>query len=51
MLDGELAYGQGNYEAAWESLKIAIAREDSLEYAEPWAWMVLDSTRIYGVNH
>lgn len=40
MLDGEIEYRRGNYDAAFESLQLAITREDSLEYAEPWAWMV-----------
>jgi tetratricopeptide (TPR) repeat protein len=40
MLDGELEYRQGNYEQAFEHLRIAIARDDALTYAEPWAWMM-----------
>lgn len=40
MLDGEIEYRRGNHESAFESLRLAIAREDLLEYAEPWAWMV-----------
>ncbi|KAF7864053.1 hypothetical protein EAF04_007018 [Stromatinia cepivora] len=40
MLDGEIEYRRGNHKAAFESLRLAIAREDSLIYAEPWAWMV-----------
>lgn len=40
MLDGELEYRKGNYDAAFEHLRTAIARDDALTYAEPWAWMM-----------
>ncbi|KAL5603785.1 hypothetical protein FOVSG1_006535 [Fusarium oxysporum f. sp. vasinfectum] len=40
MLDGEIEYRRGDYPKAFESLKIAIEREDSLTYAEPWGWML-----------
>jgi tetratricopeptide (TPR) repeat protein len=40
MLDGEIEYRRGNYTMAFESLKLAIQREDSLIYAEPWGWML-----------
>lgn len=39
MLDGELAYHQGNYEEAFEHLRESVIRDDNLEYTEPWAWM------------
>ena len=39
MLDGELAYRKGDYVAAFADLRRAIALEDGLPYAEPWAWM------------
>ncbi|KAF2734974.1 hypothetical protein EJ04DRAFT_576515 [Polyplosphaeria fusca] len=39
MLDGELEYRKGNYEAAFKHLRTAIARDDALTYAEPWPWM------------
>ncbi|HEU5326717.1 MAG TPA: hypothetical protein VFU78_01420 [Thermomicrobiales bacterium] len=39
MLDGELAYRQGAYATAFAHLRRAVALEDSLPYAEPWAWM------------
>lgn len=39
MLDGELEYRKGNYEKAFENLRIAIERDDALTYAEPWPWM------------
>ncbi|KAL7619825.1 hypothetical protein AAE478_010370 [Parahypoxylon ruwenzoriense] len=40
MLDGEIEYRRGNYDDAFESLRLAIARDDSLVYAEPWPWML-----------
>ncbi|KAJ4011344.1 hypothetical protein NW752_007119 [Fusarium irregulare] len=39
MLDGELEYRKGNIEVAFEHLRKSIDRDDSLRYAEPWAWM------------
>lgn len=39
MLDGELAYHQGAYEAAFAHLRESVRRDDDLEYTEPWAWM------------
>jgi tetratricopeptide (TPR) repeat protein len=39
MLDGEIAYRKGNYEAAWVSLRRAIELDDTLPYDEPWGWM------------
>ena len=39
MLDGELEYRKGNYDDAFAHLRRAIALEDALPYAEPWAWM------------
>ncbi|MBP1296382.1 tetratricopeptide repeat protein [Bradyrhizobium elkanii] len=39
MLDGEVAYHKGNYEAAFGFLREAVERDDNLEYVEPWAWM------------
>lgn len=40
MLDGELEYRRGNYELAFTHLRLAVSRDDALEYAEPWAWML-----------
>ncbi|KAF9890225.1 hypothetical protein FE257_006137 [Aspergillus nanangensis] len=40
MVDGEVEYRRGNYEAAFASLRQAIEAEDSLMYSEPWPWMV-----------
>ncbi|KAF1993050.1 hypothetical protein P154DRAFT_528061 [Amniculicola lignicola CBS 123094] len=40
MLDGELEYRKGNFDVAFEHLRIAMERDDNLVYAEPWPWMV-----------
>ncbi|KAH6632859.1 hypothetical protein F5144DRAFT_575392 [Chaetomium tenue] len=40
MLEGEIEYRRGNYEVAFKSLRLAIARDDSLLYSEPWGWMI-----------
>ncbi|KAF1966170.1 hypothetical protein BU23DRAFT_584620 [Bimuria novae-zelandiae CBS 107.79] len=40
MLDGELEYRKGNYNVAFKHLETAIEREDALNYAEPWPWMM-----------
>jgi len=39
MLDGELEYHKGNHAAAYAHLRESVARDDNLEYTEPWAWM------------
>jgi tetratricopeptide (TPR) repeat protein len=39
MLDGELEYHKGNYEAAYEHLRKSVSLDDDLQYIEPWAWM------------
>ena len=39
MLEGELAYRKGNYDAAFHQLRLAVHRDDNLAYTEPWAWM------------
>ncbi len=39
MLEGEIAYRRGEYDAAFNSLRHAIALEDDLPYDEPWGWM------------
>ena len=39
MLDGELAYHQGNYDVAFTHLRESVRLDDNLEYIEPWAWM------------
>lgn len=39
MLDGELKYRKGDYDAAFDALRLAVVRDDALNYTEPWAWM------------
>ncbi|PWY89054.1 TPR domain protein [Aspergillus heteromorphus CBS 117.55] len=39
MLDGELEYRRGNFDAAFEHLRRSIALDDGLPYDEPWGWM------------
>ncbi|HWC87349.1 MAG TPA: hypothetical protein VG388_12485 [Solirubrobacteraceae bacterium] len=39
MLEGEIEYRAGNYDAAWAGLRRAIELDDSLPYDEPWGWM------------
>lgn len=39
MLDGELAYREGDVETAFERLREAARRDDGLYYTEPWSWM------------
>ena len=39
MVNGEIAYRKGRYEAAFAHLRTAVEREDGLPYDEPWGWM------------
>ncbi|MGY4709345.1 tetratricopeptide repeat protein [Mycolicibacterium sp. CBM1] len=39
MLDGEIAYREGNFDEAFDHLRKAIALDDALPYDEPWGWM------------
>jgi len=39
MLDGELEYRRGNYQAAFAHLRSAVELDDGLPYDEPWGWM------------
>jgi tetratricopeptide (TPR) repeat protein len=39
MLDGEIAYRQQDYDAAFAHLRRAIDLADHLPYDEPWGWM------------
>lgn len=39
MLEGEIAYREGNFEEAFEQLREAVRRDDALNYDEPWGWM------------
>lgn len=40
MMNGEVEYHKGNYDVAFEQLRLAVYRDDHLEYGEPWAWMM-----------
>ena len=39
MLDGEIAYRDGEFEEAFGHLRRAIELDDALPYDEPWGWM------------
>lgn len=39
MLRGEIAYKQGNYSEAFALLRTSVARQDGLNYDEPWGKM------------
>ena len=39
MLEGELEYRKRNYERAFNALRLAVERDDNLNFTEPWAWM------------
>ncbi|KAJ5883261.1 uncharacterized protein N7473_010147 [Penicillium subrubescens] len=39
MLYGEIAYRRGDYDTAFASLRLAVAKDDNLPYDEPWGWM------------
>lgn len=39
MLDGEIAYRERDFDAAFASLRRATALDDHLPYDEPWGWM------------
>ena len=39
LLDGEVEYHKGNKKEAFEHLRLAVQRDTSLEYDEPWGWM------------
>ncbi|KOS20793.1 hypothetical protein ESCO_004125 [Escovopsis weberi] len=39
MLDGEIEFRAGSYEAAFAHLRDSIARYDGLPFEEPWGWM------------
>lgn len=40
MLAGELEYRRGNYDVAFANLRKAVDLYDSLNYSEPWSWMM-----------
>ncbi|MFJ4717312.1 tetratricopeptide repeat protein [Streptomyces sp. NPDC088785] len=39
MLDGELAYREGDVEEAFTALRHCVELDDTLPYDEPWGWM------------
>ncbi|MDH5422420.1 MAG: hypothetical protein OEY55_11510, partial [Acidimicrobiia bacterium] len=39
MLDGEIAYRKGEFEAAFDHLRRSVQLDDTLPYDEPWGWM------------
>lgn len=39
MLNGELEYRKGNYDAAFAHLRKSVELADALPYDEPWGWM------------
>ena len=39
MLNGELEYRRGNYDAAFAHLRRSVELDDALPYDEPWGWM------------
>jgi len=39
MLEGEMAYHQGDHDVAFTHLRKAVTLNDNLHYTEPWAWM------------
>jgi tetratricopeptide (TPR) repeat protein len=39
MLDGEIAYRQGQFDLAFGHLRRAVEIDDALPYDEPWGWM------------
>ena len=40
MLAGELEYRRGNYDVAFVNLRNAVDLYDTLNYSEPWSWMM-----------
>lgn len=40
MAEGELEYRRGHHKRAFALLKLAVQRDDSLHYDEPWGWMM-----------
>ncbi|MEX3011800.1 tetratricopeptide repeat protein [Hoeflea sp. TYP-13] len=39
MLNGEIEYRKGNYDAAFAHLRRSVALDDALPYDEPWGWI------------
>eukprot|EP01129_Flabellula_baltica_P009419 TRINITY_DN3844_c0_g1_i1.p1 TRINITY_DN3844_c0_g1~~TRINITY_DN3844_c0_g1_i1.p1 ORF type:complete len:563 (-),score=93.76 TRINITY_DN3844_c0_g1_i1:83-1729(-) len=40
ILEGEIEYRKGNFEVAFDHLREAVRRDQSLVYDEPWGWMM-----------
>lgn len=40
LAEGEIEYRRGRYERAFALLRLAVDRNDSLRYDEPWGWMM-----------
>ena len=40
VLNGEIEYRKGNYKEAFDHLRLAVKRDVSLVYSEPWSWMM-----------
>ena len=40
VLDGEVEYHKGNYQLAFQHLRLAVERDTKLVYDEPWGWMM-----------
>ncbi|KAI6651461.1 hypothetical protein LOD99_5069 [Oopsacas minuta] len=40
VLNGEIEYRKGNYHQAFDHLRLAVKRDASLIYDEPWSWMM-----------
>ena len=40
VLNGEVEYHKGNYQQAFEHLRLAVKRDTNLTYDEPWGWMM-----------
>jgi tetratricopeptide (TPR) repeat protein len=38
MLRGELEYRRGNFDRAFEHLRLAVSKDEALRYDEPWGW-------------
>ena len=39
MLDGEVEYRKGDFDAAFAHLRRSVELDDNLPYDEPWGWM------------
>ena len=39
VLNGELEYHKGNFQEAFQHLRLAVQRDANLIYDEPWGWM------------